>query len=281
MTRSMTAFARAETGASVWEIRSVNHRYLDVAFRMPDSLRHLESDLKNLFKGKVSRGKIECTLRIKTETSTELTVNEALLNQLTTAMDKVKTLSGMKDDGDLLSLMRWPDVLVPVSNTDELAGDVETAFAQAIEQLVEMRAREGEELANLIETRLVVIEQTVSAVQEEAPVIIEMLQKKLKKRLEDLDIEADSSRLEQELVIQAQKLDVMEEIDRLRTHVAEVRRNLGASEPVGRRLDFLMQELNREANTLSSKAQSSDTTLHAVDLKVLIEQMREQIQNIE
>ena len=281
MTKSMTAFARAEHGAAIWEIRSVNHRYLDTTFRMPDNFRHLETELKNAFKHCVSRGKLECTLRIKSDTATELSVNKALVSELTAAMHEVKTISGINSDGDLLGLMRWPDVLLPADKTAEVTADVQAAFTAAVSQLVDMRSREGQELASLIEGRLVEIENTVEKLRDDVPAIIQALQEKLRKRLEELGTEADPSRLEQELVIQAQKLDVMEELDRLCTHVAEVRRNLSETEPVGRRLDFLMQELNREANTLSSKSQSSDTTLHAVDLKVLIEQMREQIQNIE
>lgn len=282
MTRSMTAFGRAERGAAVWEIRSVNHRYLDVSYRMQDNLRHLEPELKNAFKGQVHRGKLECVLRIRSgELATKLTVNEALIEQLTAAMARVKAVSGIEEEGDLLSLIRWPDLLVAEEDTDHLSSDIQVAFSEAVSRLVEMREREGAELAGLIEARLIEAEKTVTGLRVSAPDVAQAQHDRLRKRLDDLGIEADPGRLEQELVIQAQKLDVMEELDRLDTHIAEVRRSLDSSEPVGRRLDFLMQELNREANTLSSKAQSSDTTLHAVDLKVLIEQMREQVQNIE
>ena len=282
MTRSMTAFGRAERGAAVWEIRSVNHRYLDVSYRMQDNLRHLEPELKNAFKGQVHRGKLECVLRIRSgELATKLTVNEALIEQLTAAMARVKAVSGIEEEGDLLSLIRWPDLLVAEEDTDHLSSDIQVAFSEAVSRLVEMREREGAELAGLIEARLIEAEKTVTGLRVSAPDVAQAQHDRVRKRLDDLGIEADPGRLEQELVIQAQKLDVMEELDRLDTHIAEVRRSLDSSEPVGRRLDFLMQELNREANTLSSKAQSSDTTLHAVDLKVLIEQMREQVQNIE
>ncbi|MBT4160441.1 MAG: YicC family protein [Gammaproteobacteria bacterium] len=282
MTRSMTAFARAENGAAVWEIRSVNHRYLDVSFRMQENLRHLESTLRNAFKTSVQRGKLECVLKIKSETlNTSLSVNKDLIKQLTSAIEQVGELSGLKDKGDLLSLMRWPDVLTPVEDTDNLTTDIQKAFDEALSQLVDMREREGAELSALIATRLADAESTINELRDTAPTVALAQQERLKKRLDDLDIEVDPGRLEQELVIQTQKLDVMEELDRLDTHIAEVRRSLDSIEPVGRRLDFLMQELNREANTLSSKAQSSETTLHAVDLKVLIEQMREQVQNIE
>jgi len=278
----MTAFGRAERGAAVWEIRSVNHRYLDVSYRMQDNLRHLEPELKNAFKGQVHRGKLECVLRIRSgELATKLTVNEALIEQLTAAMARVKAVSGIEEEGDLLSLIRWPDLLVAEEDTDHLSSDIQVAFSEAVSRLVEMREREGAELAGLIEARLIEAEKTVTGLRVSAPDVAQAQHDRLRKRLDDLGIEADPGRLEQELVIQAQKLDVMEELDRLDTHIAEVRRSLDSSEPVGRRLDFLMQELNREANTLSSKAQSSDTTLHAVDLKVLIEQMREQVQNIE
>lgn len=282
MTKSMTAFARAEHGVAVWEIRSVNHRYLDVNFRSHDNMKHLESDLREAFKGKIHRGKIECVLRIKSEdVATSLVVNKPLLEQLTSAMTEVKEIAGLTDNGDTINLMRWPDVLTAEDDAENLAADVTWAFSLAVEELKKMREREGSELAEVIEAKLQEAENIVGTLRESAPVIIEALQQRLKKRLADLSVEVDPGRLEQELVIQAQKLDVMEELDRLDTHVGEVRRSLASDEPVGRRLDFLMQELNREANTLSSKAQSSDTTLSAVDLKVVIEQMREQVQNIE
>jgi uncharacterized protein (TIGR00255 family) len=282
MTRSMTAFARAEHGAAIWELRSVNHRYLDISFRMPDNVRFLESALKGLFKDQIHRGKIECSLKINNrEVKTQYVLNEALISDLSNALEKIAATTGITNPGTGLDLLRWPDVLQTVESDDDLAADVTTAFSAAVTQMVEMRGREGDELAALIESRLQDIKETVELLRTEVPAIIEHQHSKLKKRLNDIDVEVDPSRLEQELVIQAQKLDVTEELDRLVTHVLEVRRNLSLAEPVGRRLDFLMQELNREANTLSSKAAASTTTLKAVDLKVVIEQMREQIQNIE
>ncbi len=282
MTRSMTAFARAEHGAATWEIRSVNHRYLDVSFKMPDNLRHMETDLKASFKDLVHRGKVECQLRINaSELQSTLIINEELLAALTEALGKVQALTGMSNQGDALSLLKWPDVMRTETSDDALVEDVRRCFKQAVTQMTDMRAREGAELAGMIETRLRDIEATVMALREEIPGIIQSQQEKLRKRLDDIKVEADPLRLEQELVMLAQKQDVDEELDRLATHVIEVRRNLGLQEPVGRRLDFLMQELNREANTLSSKASAASTTSRAVDLKVFIEQMREQIQNIE
>ena len=282
MIRSMTAFSRHEYGAAVWEIRSVNHRYLDVSFRMPEKLRHLETDLKSQFKDKVQRGKIECSLKINAgELKTQVSINQDLVQDLDQAMSQVAAITGMEDRGDILSLLRWPDVLTIEESGDELITEAQQSFTLAVDQLVEMREREGKELASLLDSRLDDIETTVEKLREETPAIIAHQHEKLLKRLDDIDVEVEQGRVEQELVILAQKLDVAEELDRLVTHVLEVTRNLEADEPVGRRLDFLMQELNREANTLSSKAAAASTTMQAVDLKVSIEQMREQIQNIE
>ena len=282
MIRSMTAFSRHEHGAAVWEIRSVNHRYLDVSFRMPEKLRHLETELKSQFKDKVQRGKIECSLKVNAgELKTRISINQDLVQDLHFAMGQVAEITGMQDRGDILSLLLWPDVLTIEESGDELIMDAQQSFTLAVDQLVEMREREGKELAGLLDRRLIDIETTVEKLREETPAIIAHQHERLLKRLGDIDVEVEPGRIEQELVILAQKLDVAEELDRLVTHVLEVRRNLKADEPVGRRLDFLMQELNREANTLSSKAAATSTTMQAVDLKVSIEQMREQIQNIE
>ena len=282
MTRSMTAFSRHEHGAAVWEIRSVNHRYLDVSFRMPENLRHLETELKSQFKDKVQRGKIECSLKVNSsELKTQFSLNQDLVQDLHFAMGQVAEITGMEDRGDILSLLRWPNVLVTEESGDEVIIEARQGFTVAVDQLVEMREREGKELAGLLDCRLIDIETTVEKLREETPAIIAHQHERLLKRLSDIDIEVEPGRVEQELVILAQKIDVAEELDRLVTHVLEVRRNLKADEPVGRRLDFLMQELNREANTLSSKAAATSTTMQAVDLKVSIEQMREQIQNIE
>lgn len=282
MTRSMTAFARAEHGAAVWEFRSVNHRYLDTSFRMPENLRYLENDLKGGFKDKVHRGKVECSLKINSsELSTSFTINEQLVTELQRAIQRINELTGIETNADAMSLLRWPEVLEATDTSETLAEDVAAAFVKAVQQLVEMREREGLELAKMIESRLLEVESTVTHLREEVPAIIQSQHEKLRKRLEEIDVEVDPARLEQELVVLAQKLDVEEELDRLLTHVTEVRRNLTSKEPIGRRLDFLMQELNREANTISSKASAASTTNRAVDLKVVIEQMREQIQNIE
>ena len=187
MTRSMTAFARAEYGAAVWEIRSVNHRYLDVSFRMHDNMKHLETNLREALKGDIHRGKLECVLRIKSEAMTSaFAINEPLLAALREAMDKVSQISGISDQGDLLSLMRWPDVLTTEDDTEYLAADVLTGFQQAVDELVAMRLREGNELAEVIESKLVDTETTVALLRRSAPKIIEVLQDRLKKKLADL-----------------------------------------------------------------------------------------------
>ncbi len=282
MARSMTAFARVEQGDVVWEMRSVNHRYLDVTFSMPDSLRHLESDLKGYLKGRVFRGKLESSLKINnTALAPQVSVNEELVTQLKEALDRITHLTNIGAESNAIDLMRWPNVLTTSHDTENLTEDIRSGFAAATEQLVAMRAREGDELAGLMETRLDDMAGIVQDLREAAPTIAQSRHDKLVKRLEELNIKADPARLEQELVILAQKLDVMEELDRLSTHMAETRRSLNLEQPVGRRLDFLMQELNREANTLSSKSTTGQTTLHTIDLKVAIEQVREQVQNIE
>ncbi len=280
----MTAFARIEQDTHVWEIRSVNHRFLDVSFRMPDDLRFLEASLKSSLKDRVARGKLECSLKLNTATlESGIRVNEPLLRRLTLIMGEVSEIAGIKSSPDLLQLMKWPDVLMNDQvNVAETLGPVVTeGFSQAIDELVEMRAREGAELSEIIGQRLKDVTLITNLLREHAPAIEALQHEKLVSRVEKLEITVDPSRLETELAILAQKHDVMEELDRLDTHISEVHRNLNLVEPVGRRLDFLMQELNREANTLSSKAMVAETTLQAVDLKVIIEQMREQIQNIE
>ena len=282
MIRSMTAFASAEHGKVIWEIRSVNHRYLDFNFRLPDNLRLLEPELRTLSKTDIHRGKIDCSLKIKNEEiPTSLTLNEPLIVELKDAIKQIKLITGETAGIDVLSLIRWPGVLNSNDKTENLSEDAREAFKLAVAQLIEMREREGTELSQVIEAKLKEIEAITAEVRLSATTITENLRAKLKAKLKDIDVEIDPGRLEQEFVIQAQKLDIAEELDRLDTQIAEVRHNLRSPQPIGRRLDFLMQELNREANTLSSKSQSSNTTISAVDLKVLIEQVREQVQNIE
>ncbi|MCO4758613.1 MAG: YicC family protein [Oceanospirillaceae bacterium] len=289
MTRSMTAFARQEAehpwGSLIWEIRSVNHRYLEPHLRMPESLRELEGSLREQLRKKLSRGKVECTLRFHPEAQAQqLTVNSEFAKELIAAADEVAalSLSGNTQPMNPLDVLRWPGVLQDAQiDMDQVKAEALKLFGSALDDLIAGREREGVELNALIEQRLVSISEIVVEVRSKLPQILQAQRDNLRSRLEELKEDLDEGRLEQEMVMLAQKADVDEEMDRLNTHVLEVRRVLKQKGPIGRRLDFLMRELNREANTLSSKSIVADTTQCAVELKVLIEQMREQIQNIE
>ncbi len=280
----MTAFARAEADAMAWEIRSVNQRYLDVSFKMPEAFRNLETELRNLLRDKIQRGKVDCLLRLDIENlaATEYEIDEAELRKLRSASDQVSAIFGNADAPTTLDILRWPGVIIEsTSDVDEINKRIKATFHEAVTNMVSMREREGDELARIIGEKLASLETIVSQVKLEAATINERQEQKLRTRLAALNIEADPGRLEQELVFLAQKSDIAEEIDRLETHIEEVKSTLAQTKPVGRRLDFLMQELNREANTLSSKATAANTSIQAVELKVIIEQMREQVQNIE
>ncbi|WP_148252201.1 YicC/YloC family endoribonuclease [Aidingimonas lacisalsi] len=287
MVHSMTAFARhshdADWGNLQLELRSVNQRYLDLHFRLPESLRDLESTWRDQLRARLARGKIECTLRFTPSTAgTSVTVNRDRLDELARALHEIRGLVPDADMPDALALLDHPGVIdTEETDIEQIRQVAHALFARALDDLVVGRAREGEQLAELIRTRLAGVREQVDAVRTRLPAIIEGQRKQLLDRLEAVRTELDPQRLESELTLMAQKADVDEELDRLATHVNEVERQLGQSGPVGRRLDFLMQELNREANTLSSKSVVADTTRSAVELKVLIEQMREQIQNIE
>ncbi|MET0379680.1 MAG: YicC/YloC family endoribonuclease [Spongiibacteraceae bacterium] len=288
MTFSMTAFARAggdyPWGALVWEIRSVNHRYLEPTFKMQDSLRSLESELRDKLRLRVNRGKIECSLRLQraANTGSALNVDENRLAQLLARAQQVQALLPASSVLNPLEILAWPGVLVEAETNEEvIAQAAGVVFEQALLQLVEHRAREGAALRMIIEHQLDGVAAIVERVRKRLPQLLDAQRQKLHDRLRELCSEVDAGRVEQEIVLLAQKSDVEEELDRIGTHLQEVRRALMSQEPCGRRLDFLMQELNREANTLSSKSIASDTTQSAVDLKVLVEQMREQVQNIE
>lgn len=288
MTHSMTAFARQSAeyswGSLIWEIRSVNHRYLEPSFKLPESLRLLEGDLRERLRAGVARGKIECSLRLQREAHSEqnLTIDREVLTQLLRCADQVRAELPQAAAPTALDVLAWPGVLKTSADDEAIIVQAATAlFEQALKQLVEHRAREGAELAKYLEIQLDAVAQIIDSVRDHMPAILATQKQKLRDRLTDLAAELNNERIEQEMVILAQKNDVEEELDRLQTHIKEVRRALQQREPCGRRLDFLMQEFNREANTLSSKSLAADTTLNAVQLKVLIEQMREQIQNIE
>jgi uncharacterized protein (TIGR00255 family) len=284
MTKSMTAFARSESGHISWEIRSVNHRYLEVGLKVPDAFRSLEISLRNKLKARLNRGKIDCQLRIGHSQASEasLSIDEKLLEDLTgalaTIIPKLETVAPVNP----LEVLKWPGILSePTEDEESIKRTVVELFDTVLAQLIEMRSSEGAELRKIILEKLADLRSIVDQAATEAPIISARQRDKMISKLNDLNIDADPGRIEQELVIMAQKSDVAEELDRLNTHIEEVSATLDSKEAVGRRLDFLMQELNREANTLSSKAVATNTTIQAVELKVAIEQMREQIQNIE
>ncbi|MDN3522803.1 YicC/YloC family endoribonuclease [Halomonas ramblicola] len=287
MVHSMTAFARQEHvaawGSLQLELRSVNQRYLEPHFRLPEGLRDLEPGFREALRSRLARGKVECSLRFEPAgDAAGLAVSRERLAELARALGEVRQEVHDAPLPDALALLDYPGVL------ENRGPDPETVKAEALalfratlDDLVTGRAREGDKLAALIRERLAGIEAQVAEVRRLMPQILERQRAQLLERLEAVKAELDPQRLEAELALLAQKADVDEELDRLATHVGEVERQLGQKGPVGRRLDFLMQELNREANTLSSKSVVASTTRCAVELKVLIEQMREQVQNIE
>jgi len=288
MVASMTAFARKQQefdwGSMSWEIRSVNHRFLEPGIRLPDNLRGLEPIVRETLRKAVNRGKVDVQLRIqyKTETPTLPALNSTLVSQLSTLSSQVQSLCPEAQPLRVSDVLRWPGVLDDTGPDDErLQADALKLLQDTLLDFIESRQREGEELSLLILQRLRAIRDIVQSIRQRLPEILARQQDNIRARLDSLKQELDPARLEQEIVLLAHKSDVDEELDRLLTHVAEVERVLKTAEPIGRRLDFLMQELNREANTLSSKSIVAETTLSAVELKVLIEQMREQIQNIE
>ncbi|WP_285422905.1 YicC/YloC family endoribonuclease [Pseudomonas sp. efr-133-TYG-103a] len=287
MVHSMTAFARAERagpqGTLSWELRSVNHRYLEPHLRLPESFRDLESAVREALRQGLSRGKIECTLRFTEETAGKpLQVNRERAGQLVAAAELVASLIQQPAALNPLEVLAWPGVLVAdATDPQALNNDALSLFNQALEELKAGRAREGADLAKLLDERLTSIKTEVATLRTLVPQMLATQRQKVLDRFADMKAELDPQRLEQEMVLLAQKSDVAEELDRLSTHVTEVRRVLKAGGQAGRRLDFLMQELNREANTLGSKAFDPRSTQAAVNLKVLIEQMREQVQNIE
>ena len=287
MIASMTGFARREISGSwgtlVCELRSVNHRFLEAGFRLPDELRSAEGELRQHLTREVRRGKVDCVLTYRRAQASEsgLEVDAQALERL---------LVRLKDIGrafpthtvNVVDVLRWPGVLKEDSSAgEELMVATKALFGSTLEDLVAARAREGLRLREVLELRCSTLEDLVRQVRERLPEVQTRLRARLDERLKELTANVDQDRLEQELALLLQRLDVDEELERLSGHIQEVRRVLAANEPAGRRLDFLMQELNREANTLSSKSQDLETTRAAVDMKVAIEQMREQVQNAE
>ena len=288
MIKSMTAFARQsiekDWGNGAWEIRSVNSRYLETNFRLPESLRYLEFKLREKLRKKLSRGKLDCTLKIEIgqETGDDLAIDTQLAESLMKSHQSLQSIAGVDQQPDLTRILNWPGIIKKSEiDSEQMEKDLLDALDQAIEQLITMRGREGESISEMIQQRLDGIGQQVKYVREEMPAIAKWQREKILGRFEEIKLEFEETRIEQEMVMVAQKIDVDEELDRLDAHIAEVERLVKKGGVVGRRLDFLMQELNREANTLGSKSISAKTTAASVELKVLIEQMREQIQNIE
>ncbi len=286
--RSMTAFARetlsTEQGDLTIELRSVNHRYLDCTFKLPDALRHLEPTLREGASKKLARGKLDCMVRIQlnSEAASSLDIDKKQLEKLLQSAATVAQQLPESRPISSLEVLQFPGICATGKTSFEaFISGTTTVFNSVLTSLADSREREGEKLAEMILTRLVSVEKELATTRVLLPELMKQQRERVISRIDELKIEVDGSRLEQELVHLAQKADVEEELDRLDAHIEEVRRVLKKGGPCGRRLDFLMQELNREANTLSSKSQSSNTTMAAVELKVLIEQMREQIQNIE
>jgi uncharacterized protein (TIGR00255 family) len=288
MIRSMTAFSRAE-GTGPWgemtlELRSVNHRFLDVSLRLPEELRAIEPQMRERLAAQLTRGKVDLFLRFKpAETGgTSLQIDTDLAQRVAHASREVDSLLYNPGPVSSMDLLRWPGVLQASEvDPEELQSQALALLDEALSALVAMREREGTKLVEVIEQRCVSIEQVVASVREILPGVLTEWREKLLARLKEMAIELDPQRLEQEAVITAQRMDVDEEMDRLTSHLGEIRRTLKKQGPVGRRLDFLMQELNREANTLGSKSIDTRTTQASVELKVLIEQIREQVQNLE
>jgi uncharacterized protein (TIGR00255 family) len=288
MIASMTGFARREAsgewGTLVCELRSVNHRFLEAGFRLPDELRSAEGELRARLAAKIRRGKVDCSISYRRPAGAAgaLEVDAAALERLLAAAHSVARSLPVPASINALDVLRWPGVLREESVGGEpLLAAAGTLFAATLADLGAARAREGERLRELLEQRCAALETLVGAVRARLPEVQTRARARLEERLAELAAEVNHERLEQELALLLQRLDVDEELERLTGHIAEVRRVIGGSEPAGRRLDFLMQELNREANTLSSKSQDLESTRCAVDMKVVIEQMREQVQNAE
>ena len=288
MIRSMTGYARLERateyGTLSWELRSVNHRYLDLGFRMPEEFRSMEPAFRTQVSAVLKRGKVECGLRLTTlpGTAGQLTINHQVLEQLLTHATEIVERLPSAAALNPLDVLRWPALLGQHEHDPEPSQKAATELLrETLAQLSQNRASEGERIRDMLLKRCESMDEIVQFVREKMPDVMINLRQRLRNRIAQLTEEVDDERIEIELAVFAQKFDVDEEMDRLSSHLTEVRSTIDRSDPIGRRLDFLMQELNREANTLSSKSQDTEVTRAAVELKVLIEQMREQIQNVE
>jgi len=284
----MTGFSRCSseqsTGSLVWELRSVNHRYLDVVVKLPEELRGLETNVRQRLAEHINRGKIECHLRYKSTESqqTEILVNEEYAAAILKACQKIGKKLHQPSEMNLLELLRWPGVVrEPEKDLTPVMSAALSLFDNTLNDLCESKKSEGQRLQKMLEERCAAMKVIVEDERKRRPDIINKTREKLLSRVKELSIEHDKDRFEQEIAYIAQKMDVDEELDRLESHFIEIEKIFKRNESIGRRLDFIMQELNREANTLGSKSTDIETTQASVELKVLIEQMREQVQNIE
>ncbi len=288
MIRSMTAFARRDVqgdwGTLTCEIRTVNHRYLEPSFRLPEAFRELENPFREELRKQLKRGKVDVSMRLQSadKSAQSFEINDDVAKAVNEAANHVNRILDNPAHISALDILRWPGVLtVPEQDFGPARDAAKTLFAETVEELVGVREREGERLRPLFEDRLTTMTSLVADVRALMPDLLAAQEETLRARFEKAKVELDSDRVAQEMVMVAQKSDVAEELDRLDAHVGEVSDTLKSDDAIGRRLDFLMQELNREANTLSSKSIDARVTRAAVDLKVLIEQMREQVQNLE
>ncbi|MDX1431727.1 MAG: YicC/YloC family endoribonuclease [Gammaproteobacteria bacterium] len=288
MIRSMTAFARREStdtwGTAYWELRSVNNRYLDIVPRLPEDVRALETAVRERIRARIKRGKVDCTLRLTlgSQGGSLFALNLDLAARLAEAAHEIEALLHDPARVNAMDVMRWPGVVqTEAPDLDALGRAVLELLDAALDELVASREREGQAIDALIAGRCREMSAIVAAVRKRLPEALAEYRQRLAERLAEVREQLDAERLEQEMVLMAHKTDVAEELDRLEAHIAEVSRVLAEEDPAGRRLDFLMQELNREANTLAAKSMDADTTRASVDLKVLIEQVREQVQNVE
>jgi len=288
MLKSMTGFGRhtldSDAGELQWELRSVNHRYLEITVRMPEELRAMEGIVRERVGGHLGRGKVEAVLRLRTAPRSvqTLVLDDGALASVADALKQVRDAIPDASSIDPVKVLQWPGVVTTKDpQQDKLSSQVLAGLDAATKDLIATRSREGEKLASMLSQRNEKISSLLLELKQHRPAVVERQRTKLLARLEEIDIDHNEQRLEQELVFLAQRLDIDEELDRLAAHVKEFEKAMQRSGPIGRRLDFLMQEFNREANTIGSKASDIDTTGASVDIKVLIEQMREQVQNIE
>jgi uncharacterized protein (TIGR00255 family) len=288
MIKSMTSYGRTEHsgdwGEASCEIRTVNHRYLEMSLRLPEELRFLEQKIRDRISNKLKRGKVDCNIRFAQQEISKdtLPINQELLSKVIETAEATSSQLSTVSPLNPLELLRWPGVLdKDVPDPEKIGGPLLELVGQTLDTVIDTRQREGEKIRTMVLERCETSKEIVSNVREIMPNILDNIREKLLLRAQELTSEFNQDRLEQELLLLTQKMDVAEEMDRLDAHIDEVSRVLDQKGPVGRRLDFLMQEMNRESNTLGSKSAHLDTTNSSVDLKVLIEQMREQIQNIE